>query len=487
VSKANLLGKMLSYSPAVIFSALLQFVTVIVFTHLIDAEAYGRYAIVMVTVQFLDVMLFAWLRIGEMRFHEAKVLEGGKSDFYGNTQIVLVGLNALILCIGIPAALYLVPDEALGAAMVSGLFLLVLKAGVSQLLVRHRLHGQSVRYSLVEIGRSLFSLIVPVVLVVVFGMRDQALLLGAALVFGVILLADLLSATVRFAWRNFDWSSTGTCLRFGVPAVLSVMLADLVALSDRYVIGFFWGEGTVGIYAVASNIARQSIALLFSVTLVVAYPLLMQAMEREGAEQARLRLRDNFAVVLALCIPATVGLALTAEHVTVVCLGEEYRAAGDLIPWMAVAAFISGTKLHVYDHVFHLTKRTGKLLLLNVPIAMLNLVLNLVLVPVGGMQGAIAATLASYAFGLVLTIFVATRLMPVPVPFDAVWRILVGAGAMALVLLVPTYPQTPTGLAVMVAAGMAVYALVGLLLDLLGSRRITVTVMGRLLRSFRSG
>ncbi|HYD66569.1 lipopolysaccharide biosynthesis protein, partial [Azospirillum sp.] len=208
--------------------------------------------------------------------------------------------------------------------------------------------------------------------------------------------------------------------------------------------------------------------------------------EREGVESARRRLRENFAIVLALCVPATVGLALTAEHVAVACLGEEYRAAGALMPWLAVAAFLSGVKIHVYDHVFHLKQRTGLLLLLNVPIAVLNVGLNLLLVPSWGIAGAMTAMLASYAGGLVLTICAATWLMPVPVPVDTVWRSLLAAGAMAVALILPAFPLTPAGLAAMVATGVAVYAVVGFALNLLGCRTFVLGRMQRMLQSARS-
>ncbi|HYH22857.1 MAG TPA: lipopolysaccharide biosynthesis protein [Azospirillum sp.] len=486
MASGSLLRKMVSYTPAVVVPAALQFLTVIVFTHLISPEAFGRYALVMVTVQLLDIVLFGWLRSGEMRFYEPRAAAGAVPALFANTQAMLLAIGVLVLGAGIPAALWLVPDRALALAMASGLVLLVLRAALLQVLNRHRVRGEALRYSMIEIGRASVSLLTAVLLAVLLGLEEQALLLGAVAVFALILLADLPAAAVRFSGGAFDGATTRACLAFGLPATLAVVLADLVALSDRYIIGLFWGEEAVGVYSVAGNLSRQSIALLFSVTLVAAYPMLMRAFEREGMESARRRLRENFAIVLALCVPATVGLALTAEHVAVACLGEQYRAAGALMPWLAVAAFLSGVKIHVYDHVFHLKRRTGLLLLLNVPIAVLNVGLNLLLVPAWGVAGAMTAMLASYAGGLVLTICAATWLMPVPVPVDTVWRSLLAAGVMAVALILPAYPLTPAGLAAMVAAGVAVYAAAGLALNLLGCRTFVLAAMQRMAQSARS-
>lgn len=475
----TLLGKTLSYAPAVVVPAALQFLTVAVFTHLMGAEAFGRYALVMVSVQIIDIVAFAWLRSGEMRFHQARVIAGSAERLFADTQILLLGLALAILGGGIPAVLGLIPDRALALAMVSGLVFLVLRAALLQALNRHRLAGAAMRYGLIEIGRAVLSFAVAVVLATVLGLEEQALLVGGVVVLAVLLIADLSSVAVRLTGLSVDPATARTLFAFGLPATLAILLADLITLADRYIIGFFWGNEAVGVYAVAGSLARQSVALLFSVTLVAAYPLLMQVFESEGTRPAQRRLRENFAVVLSLALPATVGLALTAGHVAAVCLGGEYRQAGAQIPWIALTAFLGGMKIHVYDHVFHLQKRTGLLLLLSIPVAVLNIGLNVALVPGWGVDGAIAAGLASCAGGLLLTVWAATRLMPVPVPLDTVWRSLLAAGAMAAVLILPDYPKTPAGLGVMVAAGALAYAAVGWMLDLLGCRTVTLAAVQR--------
>lgn len=475
--KNSILRNMFSYTPVVLLSAGSQFASVVVFTHLIAADAYGRYALVMALVQVVDILVFGWLRAGEMRFYEAALVRDELAKLYAGTQLVLASACLVLMLVGVPLALWVVPDQALSLALSSGILLLVVRAAAQQAMVRLRMQGDVIRFSLFEILRSLLCLAIPVILALVFDIAEQSLLLGMAGVTLAVLPFTLRTAWVRFNPRMFDRSMLRDCWTFSYPAILGSLLADLVILSDRYLIGLFEDAAAVGVFSAATSIARQSIALLFSVTLLANYPLLIQASERDGRNAARDRLRDNFAALLALCIPATVGVALTARHLTAICLGAEFQEAGGMIPWIVVATFITGVKVHAVDHIFHLEKRTMLLLMVNIPITLGNIVLTAALVPYWGTSGAILASLVAALTGLAATIAVGSRLMILPVPVDTLWRTLLSTAFMAAALTGVTYPETPAGLGTMVATGAVVYTSAGILLNLLGCRSMLVDLI----------
>ncbi len=68
----TLIKQILIYSPGVLVPALTQLVAIVIFTRMVDPDAYGRYALVVATVHIIDSVCLGWLRIGQLRFYEAE-------------------------------------------------------------------------------------------------------------------------------------------------------------------------------------------------------------------------------------------------------------------------------------------------------------------------------------------------------------------------------------------------------------------------------
>mgnify|MGYP003149160258 FL=1 len=114
------------------------------------------------------------------------------------------------------------------------------------------------------------------------------------------------------------------------------------------------------------------------------------------------------------------------------------------------------------------------------PPTVLNVVLNILLIPRMGLPGAVIATVISYAVALVLATWVGRRFFPIPLIPGTVVRGGIAAGAMgAAVWLIPG----ETGVAVLllkIAAGIVVYVPVALALDVGGCRGMVAGLRGRL-------
>jgi O-antigen/teichoic acid export membrane protein len=116
-------------------------------------------------------------------------------------------------------------------------------------------------------------------------------------------------------------------------------------------------------------------------------------------------------------------------------IGEELRDAAILVtPWIALSAFLSGMTVYYFHQAFTLGRRTGWLLAaMSVP-ALTNVALNLLLIPRFGVLGAAWATAASFAVGLIASLSIGRRILPLPIPWNALIRCSLAAAVMALVV-----------------------------------------------------
>src|SRR5690606_3730158 len=128
---------------------------------------------------------------------------------------------------------------------------------------------------------------------------------------------------------------------------------------------------------------------LMMIVTLAGLPLAVRRMELEGMSAASVQLRENGGLLLAVGLPAAVGLSMLAPQIAGVVVGHEFAdVAGALMPWIAVGVFLHGMKAYYVDHAFMLAKRVRGQVIAAGCGALVNVVANLVLIPRFGLHGA---------------------------------------------------------------------------------------------------
>src|SRR6202012_3988054 len=118
----------------------------------------------------------------------------------------------------------------------------------------------------------------------------------------------------------------------------------------------------------------------------------------------------------------------------------------------------SGVTTYYFHTAFTLSRRTGLLLAPMAVPALANVGLCLVLIPRFGLQGAMWATLASYAIGALASFTLGRRAIALPVPWDVLAKALLASAAMAVAVVAIPAAGGVLELAAKAAAGAIVYA-----------------------------
>jgi O-antigen/teichoic acid export membrane protein len=253
---------------------------------------------------------------------------------------------------------------------------------------------------------------------------------------------------------------------YGLPVALSLILALALATTDRFLIASFLGETAVGVYHAGYSLANRTLDVMFIWLGAAGGPALIIALERGGHGALQKAAREQAGLMLALALPASVGLALVARPLAEVMVGPALRdGAATVTPWIAASALFSGLTTYYTHQAFTLGRRTGLLLFaMSIP-AVANVAFNLVLIPRLGITGAMIATTASYGIGLVASIALGRLARPLPVPLGEALRaamasLLMAAGVMRL----PPLGGAPE-LLMKAAAGALIYAAAAYVLD----------------------
>jgi O-antigen/teichoic acid export membrane protein len=186
-------------------------------------------------------------------------------------------------------------------------------------------------------------------------------------------------------------------------------------------------------------------------------------------------------MILAVGIPSVVGLTLLAPNLAATVMGSEFREeAAFIVPWIALAAFLLYLREFHFNRAFHLSRRTMGLLVPYLLGAVTNLTLNLLLIPRWGVRGALWAAVATQALALAVTCVIGQRRFPLPFPWLDLAKVLLAVSGMALCMTPVLSLRGPLALAGQIGAGVSVYALLALGLDLGGARGQAQRVARRL-------
>jgi O-antigen/teichoic acid export membrane protein len=444
---------------------LISLFAIFIYTRLLLPEEYGRYALVIAGVGLANKLGFEWLRLSLLRFLPAAREPRVLFATLGAGFLSLVVLSALV-----GFAVLLLVDPSMRWMVSMGLALLWAQALFELELERARSQLAPKRYGLMALTRAALGL--------TCGGALAALGFGAAApLFGIItatliaLIPPLLQTLREFRLGLWAPDLVRQLLRYGAPLTVTAGLGFIIASSDRLLIGWLLDEALVGLYAVSYDLTSFTIGLLLMIINLAAYPLVLRALEERGPEAARAQLAANLTALLAVGLPAMVGLAVLARPVAGVLLGAEFRdQAVVLIPLVALAALLRDFKAYYVDLAFYLGRNTLGQMWTAVAASLLNVMLNLWWIPAYGISGAAATAIVTYLFAIVLSAQLGRSVFALPGPGMAEFKIALSALGMGGVLWL-TGPGTGLiALLSRIVLGVAVYGVLLWLFDAAGVR-----------------
>ncbi|MBA4804716.1 MAG: lipopolysaccharide biosynthesis protein [Brevundimonas sp.] len=470
------------YLPANIVQGVVGFLTIVLFTRLLDAEAFGRYALAFSVVTLAHVAVFSWLEAAMARFWAAETAGAGLASHFASLYRIAFVLSAGFLVL-VGAVLWLSPVEPLfRLALAAGLAGVPARCLVKLAQERYRAAGEVGRAAGLDIATTIGGLVIGVGFALA-GAGGAAPLLGLGLA-PLLALPFVLPAELREArGGRLEPARLRGYAVYGYPIAASLALTVVLASTDRFLLAAFLDEAAVGAYHAGYSIANRTLDVLFLWLGAAGQPALVMALERGGAARLQAAAREQLSTFLLIGLPAAAGVALVARPLAEVLIGEELRtAAAAITPWIALSALLYGLTAYYFGQAFTLGRRTGRLLAAMSLPALVNVALNLVLVPRFGVMGAAWATAASFALGLAATLTLGRAVLPLPVAWDSLLRCAAATALMALVVRALPPLGGAAELVLDAGVGALVYAAAALTLNAAGVR----DVAARLVRRFRA-
>lgn len=446
------------------------------FTRLMTAEQFGHYAIALSLSMLVHTLLFTCLEAAAFRFWRNARESGRAADHFAT-------LIAAALCLGAALLLFVFAALRLIGASEETFAIAMMAAGSAVLRVGLRISRESERAAL-QIGRyatfeSIYLLVGfagGVACLTLFELGAAAPFAGLVAAGAVVLLLDLPRLCQQARGGAPSLQRAASYAAYGGPLALALSIDLAVQALVRIVLAAQAGTGEVAAYAAAFGLARP-IDLLFMSLGAALSPVLLTAYERNGQDGARAAAGPAFASMLALTLPAAVGLALVAVPLSAVLVGPSLSAeAARILPWLALAGLLSGVNLYYFSEAFQLTRRTGLRALIMLAPGGVQLAFTMMLAGPYGAMGAAIAAAAGACVGAALLFIVGRQLLALPVRLTTLARTGLATALMASAVMLTGGADLPLRIAI----GVLVYATAALALDVAGVRALAGAHLWRL-------
>lgn len=211
---------------------------------------------------------------------------------------------------------------------------------------------------------------------------------AVAFVVSLALLHRIISITGQFQThiREITW--------FSLPVIVSSVLTTLLTRTDTLMIGFFRPSYEVGQYSAAYPIAGAMVIVISSFGFLYL-PLASRLDAEDEHEEIDYIYQTTTKWIYLLTFPALVAFILFPEDVIGVFFGAQYREAGLALAILSIGFFSNAVGGRNRETISALGI-TEYLMVTNGGAFVLNILLNLYLIPQYGYLGAAVASAVSY-------------------------------------------------------------------------------------------
>jgi len=240
-----------------------------------------------------------------------------------------------------------------------------------------------------------------------------AFFLGLVAVEGVILLQYLpvLARRDLLSPAMFDSAFLIGALRFSFPLMLAEISWVVLDSGDRFFIQHYLGAQPLGFYAAAYGIAIYLQDVMKAPLQLALFPICMKVWNSEGKKATQDFLSRSLEQFLLAAVAVVCVAIVTSHDVIVLLASKKFQQAYTLLPFLVVGLVLSAITIYFRPGLL-IHKRASKIAVATFYASLLNIGLNILLLPRIGLLGAALATMVSYAGIVVFLAYQSLSVLP---------------------------------------------------------------------------
>jgi len=415
------------YSLGNISGKLAGFILLPFYVDKLTVIEYGMLGTLEAAFQF--IMIVANLTVAFLRWYNSKEIEGRQESTFFTLFSVIIFIAILINICCFPFShniSRLLFDSGDHVRVIRLMFFsagLELTGIVPATLCR--VQSKPLQYTRNIIIRLSVVLVCTLLFIVVLDRKLEGIY-EAQIIGGVVYLALFIPYIIKNTVVKFEKTILVKMFHYSLPLMLSAFFGVLLVVADRFTLNFITGLASVGVYSLGLKLANVLKTVFVQPISLAVLPMMFRMAEKPNPQQFYAKLVTY--LTLGLMFPVIAISMFGQEVVKLLTIGgPDYWDAFLVIPFLSFG-IVFGMLKDQAVYSLHIVKRTGVIASVVVFVSLLNLVLNVLLIPFLGAIGAGLSTLLSQIIYFCTMLYFANRYYPVSYEFRKIF-LSIGLGA----------------------------------------------------------
>lgn len=228
----------------------------------------------------------------------------------------------------------------------------------------------------------------------------------AAVISGIIM--EISFGIMNYKWfsfKRFDFKLLKTLLIIAIPLIPNFLIYWIFNSSDKVMITNMIGIGAAGIYSVGAKIGNIS-QLIYTAFAGGWQYFAFSTMKEDNQVKTNSKIFEYLGIISFI---STAFLSSFSYLIFKILFEEEYLGAYIVAPYLFLAPLLQ-MLFQVACNQFLVVKKTWPNMIILLIGACINILLNIILIPILGIEGASIATLVGYIISDIICVLVLTKM-----------------------------------------------------------------------------
>ena len=401
----------------------LSFLIVPLYTYVLATEEYGRIDLFFTAGSLLASLLTLQIHQAMMRFLLGKET---KDEIALSNSMAVFAVEVVISLLFLPVYILAFKNTELGILFFLNLLFSSFNIVFSDYLL---VVEKSVLYALKGIIVTIVLLSSNVVALVFLklGVRGYiyANILSQFIGSVFLLSTKLYRGKIRFRFVDIDMLQQ--MLKYCIPLIPNSLMWWIMSSGDKFVIYFFLGDSANGLYSLALKVPTI-ISMMYSF-FIQAW--VISAIEENNSQEKKQFYENIYRITTGMLVSVVAIITLFVRPLFTTVMGAEYKSAWMFVPLLSLATAIS-SQTTFFAVFYTISKKTKKVFYTTLIGTVVNIVTNIALVRVLGLQGIAIGTCVGYTVVLVIRMKDSRELFEIDLDIGRMML-----GALALLVQIP--------------------------------------------------
>ena len=416
----------LIYGTGILLGKAIGFFLIPLYTHYLTPKDYGILELLDLTGYIIGYFLGLGINQAILRYYNITNKKEERDEVLSTALIFNIFFGTFLVSVLLPTSKIL-SRYILGSTQYAYLFSLLFinlllgsVLGLAKTILRAQ--QKSLFFTIISLTHTLIaiSLNIYFVAIVKIGIKG---ILYSTLITSILLGSYLTAQILRKCGLKFRVSKLKDMLKYGIPFVPAGISAFILNWSDRYILRLYCNMETIGLYALGYKMGMIIVFLITVPFNLIWNAYIFEVQNRPDAKQIYAHFATYFLFLLF-----SVGLAISifARELIVIIADPAYLNAYKVIP-LIVLSMVFMCSDNVFQVGLLIKGKSGYLPLTRGLAAIINIILNFLLIPKYGMIGAAFATAISFFICAIAILYAAQKVYYINFEFIRILKISLSA------------------------------------------------------------